>query len=338
MVKRKHKRKPNTRYKPVYDVQENIRQWDKVRNSINEYSNDSVKLESLAYPNIFSPLLIHIQHFGRVGNASEPSVHYPKYYYLPKNKHEELIKLLNSFNVREQLHPIFCMIFASMCIAAADVPKFEYLEKHFENQDKDLKLLLDFLADLKNKKKDICTVQFKYHDLNNGQRSSDHYSITIKGISANWVQSLLGNYENDKDFQQFQILQGIDKKRSKELQPYIFDNRSKKISDYANGIIVLIIYYQIRGYDPDNLPTGAYNFNWPSLSEQELKKYKLEDLYLLVGRLLELSGLIIYKPTNEEKALKNLSYDVVKLIDVIRKKWAKKPKTHHFPFGYLIPV
>jgi hypothetical protein len=329
-----------SRYKGKKDIMDNIHNGHKLGEIISkgESSTELVKFDSISMPSIFSSLFIELQHYGKVGSNPKPTTHYPPYYYIPKQQYNSLISLFTGLNLKEELHPILFMAFASMCLAAARAPKFEWFLKQTNQQKDELIDLLRLLEELKSNKKVICSVHFKYHDIVDGKRSSEHLPYTIKGVPADFLQSVLSFYEQAPNFSIYKSIADHSSIAKKFDPPQTMKGRNKKIDYYTQGLMLFLLKFHIKGIGISS--TESFDdprLRWPELSDEESKRFKMEDLYLFIGKMLELSGLIEYKPKKEEATLKGLKIDDEHLIERVRKKWANKPESPKFSFGLILP-
>jgi|GEM_PF-4686274 hypothetical protein len=331
-----------SRYKGKKDTLDIIHKWHEFGQTISKDKPgiDSIKLKSLSMPNKFSSLFIDLQHYGKLGNDIKATTYFPEHYYIPKQLHASLISLFQGLNLKEELQPILLMAFASMATAAANAPKFELFLKQTKQQKNDVMSLLGMLDDLKLNKKKICSIHFKYHDIINGNSSKKHSPFTISGaLPADFFQSILAFYEQTPLYGMYKNIKDFESSGKNFDPPQSLKSKNKKSDYYAQGLMLFLLKFHIKGISIANTePFDDPRLRWPDFSADELKKFKIEDLYLFVGKMLELSGLIEYKPKKEEAALKDLRIEDDRLIERIRKRWANKPETPKFSFGLILPA
>lgn len=333
-------KKKKSRYKGKVDVMTNINFWHEFGQTISKgKSGDTVKFESLPFPNRFSPLFIDFQHYGKTSNNTRPTAHYQPYYFIKIDKNNSLKELFNTLKLKEELKPILLMAFASMCIAAANAPKLEWFLKQFNQQKDGVMSLLDMLSDLKSNKKKLCSVHFKYHDVIDNNTGKNHLPFTISGpLPAEFIQGVLSLYEQSPQYSLYKNIKDYGAKGQKQTPTELLKSKNKKVDYYTQGLMLFLLKFHINGVNISDAESYSDPFSqWPELSGKVLKKFKIESLYLFVGRMLELSGLIEFKPSKETAYIKGLTIEDEHLIERIRKRWANKPTIPQFSFGLLIP-
>ncbi len=328
-------KKKKSYYKGKDDLISQIKQSEKTKSEIFvRLPNDEIRIFNLSESPFskFSSLLIDIPH--------SENGDYPRELSIPPEKLKKLLILFESLNIRDLLKPIITWCFMSMYFASLSASKAIFLSKWLKENHSECFDLLDFLQNLKENKKLIQSVQFKYVDdiQDNSPLSPQKKKITKSfksPIAAIFIQAALQSFDKassyDTNWYELFNLLKVRKENGNEYEPYLLKRRSDKANYYLFGLIYLLLKYHVKEENnpfSDNQPVVA---EWPIIEEHE-KKYSNRDLYLFVGKLLELSGLIELTKTKNKDKYYDVEDEEELIIDLIEKRMKKKPAIPLYPF------
>lgn len=248
-----------------------------------------------------------------------------KVYYVPKEQHQQVIQLLHAAGIPESLHPDLTWAFLNMAFASCMATYSTNFQSEFDKNQTELFLSMGLLEAFANETKLLRGITFEYRDRldGNDKAGRPNYgplkSKKLKGhVAVQMVEKVLQHYQSIKDFHIFQSLYENHKTYGKADMFMGHKNAEKQSqSFYASSIF---------NYLRQHLFNGALAFfDDPKKYQAEINRlkalYPRKKLYLLIGQLMKLSGLLTIKERHEEE-------DIIETIEKKLTPLSKANKKH----------
>jgi len=326
----KVRNKKKSYYKGSVDIAAEIKEFDKKKEMLFKKQSG---LESITFNVEVLPFSKFSSFYVNIPHAHPHTLNQfdKTEFEIPLEQYKSISILFEGLEINPSLQPILLMAFISMTYAAIQAPKFKYFKNLFQNLLSEAMLFMKFLEELKDNKKKLTGLHFNYsdnEDANKNYHNPKEDSISFKGhIAANFLQLALKNFKETKDehgLKMYDIISSINEaeKKGVELQdPFFFKSQKELCKYYVFGLVHFLLRYHVNDEDINSVKPFPSPNEW-SLLEQRKKKNTNRELYLFVGRLVELSGLIKNKKPTRKDGLIITEYDDENLVDLIEKMYA----------------
>ncbi|MBK6482327.1 MAG: hypothetical protein IPG01_04140 [Chitinophagaceae bacterium] len=232
------------------------------------------------------------------------------FYHIPETKYKAVVALLNEFNMPEQMHPDLIWAFLNMAFASCEATFSTnfYEELHWK---KEMFQALDMLEEFVQNKLLLRGVVFEYHERLEGtnERGVPNFgnlkSRKFKGhIAAQFIQRVLQNYEATKDYEIVKMSYDHRQQYGESDMFMGHKNAEKHSQSYYSSVIFDYLRQYLFNSAFDLLGDHAKYVG----EVKRLKKlYSRRKMFLFIGKLMILSGLLKVRPTSlNEDIIENI--------------------------------
>src|SRR5579863_2488385 len=235
-----------------------------------------------------------------------------KHFFIPGEVNSKLQTLFNEFDIPESTHNDLKWTFLNMVFASSQAKYEIYFNSEFQHNQNDLKKAVDFLESLLNGNVSLHRVIFDYEQNNKDRHKSQRLTFGNAGkkkfvndMAVLLIESTLKNHKQSKGFEMLKPIYDFFISPDK-LEPFMrHKNAEKKFqSDYSG---------ELFDYLRRQLFSGAFALlDKPEKYQEEVLRlktlYPRNRIYLFIGRLMELSGLMKNKDNQLEE-------DIIKKVE-----------------------
>lgn len=222
-----------------------------------------------------------------------------RHFYIPKQEYEKVLRLLKDFKIPEKMHQDLIWAYLNMFISACEATFHNNFHAEHEKDQKELFETLDFLKALTDKKTGLRSISLEYSDrlpsTANGNRNlGPPKNKRIKGTAAiSLIEKVLQSCQNAKDYSVFESIYDTRKKYGKADMFMGYKNHEKHHQSFYSSSLF------------NYLRNGLFSDLFDLLSDEkkyvvELKRlkklYSRRKMFLFIGKLMGLSGLLLMKP------------------------------------------
>lgn len=239
-----------------------------------------------------------------------------RFYFIPKNKYNEIEKLFKKFSIPEDLRADLFGVYINMFFAHCTA---NYTGNSFEQFDKSINEICDvfsFFKTILNNDSKLIDLTFQYEDKTADIKKKGQEKFKLK--SKRYSSKLAVGFIEDviKTYQQQEIYEVL----NKMCLPNIKEEKLNHFSGHKNMAKHLQSYYSTTIFDylRNRLYNSGLDFYGTSEFEREIKKlknkYPRNKLYEFIGKLMQISELLPVKGDNLDN----------NIIDIIKKKLSLK--------------
>ena len=253
-----------------------------------------------------------------------------KIFYFESSQKDKLHSIFNEFYIPENLYPDLTLAFLSMVFAATTSKFIDKIDREQNDNKTELVKLIDLIEELIQHKYSIGEVKLYYSEVlketkpdNTLKLGKAQEPLIIKGtLALNLLRKALYNYKNVENYESFRWYYDFFKEHGIPDRNMGHKNSEKQEQSYYS--IVLFDYLRRELFRPVHElyckpeTEGKYQNEFKKAKE----KYSHVKMYLFIGRLMYLAGLLkieenVLSKVNE----KNFDDSIT---DLIRKKIAPK--------------
>jgi len=225
-------------------------------------------------------------------------------FYIPTKEYEQLQILYKEFDLPADTHADLTWAYLNMIFAICEATYTTNFYKEHEWDQKELLEILNFLESLWQGNIDLGSISLEYSNKPNKEidkkhRSSTHVIKAKGGISVLFLQEVLLSFKGSKNYEM--LRQFADASNADDRLPQFMGH--KNAETHSSSYYAKMIF----DYLDRHLFRGAFQYmSEPQKHLRELKqltqKYSRQQMFLFIGKIMLLSGLLIMKdePLNEE--------------------------------------
>jgi hypothetical protein len=205
----------------------------------------------------------------------------PKFYYFEPANHKALLKIFADFNIPLRVHADLIWAFLNMSCAATQSTHIDSFNKELNREIDELIKAMDLLSEFESNKTQLqsLTLKFKQRD-----------EIEIKGhVALQFFRDVLHNYKDIKEFETPKLIYDQFKQYGHPDMKYGHKNHSAHKQTYYAHVIFKYLRNELFRIEQVIINDRAKCI-------EEVKRlrrlYSHDRIYLFIGRLMVLSGLM----------------------------------------------
>ncbi|HKR05367.1 MAG TPA: hypothetical protein VJY62_12100 [Bacteroidia bacterium] len=226
----------------------------------------------------------------------------PGEYYLEKSEYDQLISIFKKLDFPEEYYADLIWGYLNMAFASCTAPRSNNYFRSMVKPQSELIDLIDLLEELSIGKKHVLGFTLVTRDIIEIRKKyGPPRNHNFKGhLAAQFIEALLRDY---KDHPKFEVPRGIYERNKLYGKTDMFHGHKNMEKDKQDYYATIIYEYVVR-----RVFTPAFNlmFDMNEFSASPAKKmrqqYSKNQIFLLIGKMMELSGLFKEekKATDEE--------------------------------------
>jgi hypothetical protein len=233
------------------------------------------------------------------------------FYYIPESEYKKVNALLTAFLIPEPIHHDLTWVYLNMVFASCEVTYSAHFHEQYERNQKELFEAIELLEAFASDKILLRGITFEYKDkLNDGGKNKLTEYGPLKGkkmkchVAVQFIEKVLQNYKSSKDFETAQSIHDLRKKYGKPDMFFGHKNFEKQSQSYYSSVI----FDYLRQHLFSGLFDLLHNPHEYNKEVARLKKlYSRRKMFLFIGKLMILSGLLLLKEDSlEDDIIENI--------------------------------
>ena len=265
-----------------------------------------------------------------------------QHYYIPKQEHAKVLQLLMEFKMPKKMHHDLIWAYLNMFFSSCEATFNNNFHFEYERDQKELFQVLELLKSLAGKQAALRSISIEYSDrlpdtIKNPQNFGPSKSKKIKGTAAiSLMEKVFQSYENAKDYSVFKSIYDARKEYGKADLFFGYKNHEK----YSQSFYSSALFNYLR----NGLFGGAFDLlNDPPKYVTEIKRlkklYSRRKIFLFIGKLMELSGLLSMKPRAlDDDVIENIEKKLTPKLRTEKRKQQQIREHNENPTDGLIEV